>query len=92
MMGRGRKFLLYKDVKQYFENERCKLISIIYKNNKEPLEYIALCGHKNIMNLKHFKSGRGRKCKNCSHKNNLTREENVKKFTSNKTEKIGQDI
>ena len=61
--------LKYEDVKKYFEDNGCKLLSKEYKSNKQKLRYITKCGHEresrfyNIKRLKQFL------CKKCTPNN-----------------------
>ena len=58
--------LLYEDVKQYFEDNGCILLSKEYKNNRTPLDYICVCGHKAKTTFGNFQ--RGQRCYECGHK------------------------
>lgn len=57
----------YQYVYDYFEKERCYLITKEYRSaNDQKLEYIAQCGHTNYMTFTKFKEGGGRVCGKCS--------------------------
>jgi hypothetical protein len=53
----------YEDVKKYFANQGCKLLSKDYKNNKTPLEYVCICGRKSTVRFDNFKTGA--RCRDC---------------------------
>ena len=76
--------LLYKDVKKYFEDHDCELVSKEYKNNSTILDYICNCGDPAKITFACFK--RGSRCRKCGIKkrtgpnskkwnHNLTKEE-----------------
>ena len=69
----------YKQVQDIFTQQKCILISEKYENQLGKLEYTASCGHKNIVMLKEFINGIGRKCRNCALEI-PTYEDVVKKF------------
>lgn len=48
-----------------FSRRNCKLISTQYINTREPLDYIATCGHAHRISLSNFKAGKGDLCKAC---------------------------
>jgi len=52
------------EVKEIFEKEDCKLLSVKY-NHDISLLYIAQCGHENTIRLDKFLTGQGRKCNKC---------------------------
>lgn len=57
------------EVKQYFKDNNCTLLTEEYKNDRQKLNYIAQCGHENIIDFTHFKDrGQGRKCRECKQK------------------------
>lgn len=39
------KKIKYEDVKKYFDDNGCVLLSKEYKNNKTPLKFIGECSH-----------------------------------------------
>ena len=47
----------YDEVKTYFQDNNCELISIEYKNNKNLLEYLCECKNKAKISFKAFQSG-----------------------------------
>ncbi|MBM7598096.1 5-methylcytosine-specific restriction endonuclease McrA [Virgibacillus halotolerans] len=53
----------YEDVKQYFEDNGCTLLSPTYKNNREKLDYICECGNVSKISFGKFKEGK--RCKEC---------------------------
>ena len=55
----------YLEIASLFSKEGCRLISKTYKNEKEPLLYVATCGHKRKICFVNFKKGRGRSCRSC---------------------------
>ena len=56
----------YKQVQDIFIQHKCVLISEEYQNQLGKLEYVASCGHKNVVVLKEFINGIGQKCRNCA--------------------------
>jgi hypothetical protein len=56
----------YEQVQQIFEQKGCSLQTTTYVNQLDKLNYIATCGHNNIITLKMFLRGNGIKCKNCA--------------------------
>lgn len=56
----------YEDVKRYFEENGCILLSKEYINNKQKLDYICSCGNKSKISFDSFK--RGSRCRKCSSK------------------------
>ena len=55
-----------EQVKNIFEQNKCSLKTETYENQLDKLNYIASCGHNNIISFKLFIKGNGRKCKNCA--------------------------
>jgi hypothetical protein len=55
-----------KQVQDTFLQKNCTLISEKYENQLGKLEYIASCGHNNLIIFKEFVNGVGIKCKNCA--------------------------
>ena len=54
----GRKKLLYKEVKQYFEDRDCELYETEYINNKTLMKYRCSCGNKKCkIRFADFKKG-----------------------------------
>ena len=60
------KKISYNEVKQFFIDNNCQLISNEYKSNKQKLTYICQCGHERISNFSHIKSYNLFLCKSCS--------------------------
>jgi len=58
--------LSYKYVKEYFESQKCKLLSKEYINSSELLDYVCICGNFASISFEHFK--RGQRCMKCSGK------------------------
>jgi hypothetical protein len=56
----------YKQVQDIFSQKSCFLLSTIYKNQLEKLEYTASCGHNNNISVKEILNGHGIKCRNCA--------------------------
>ena len=54
----------FKEVKQYFEDYGCKLLSIEYVNYNIVLDYICNCGNKSKICFANFKNGK--RCAKCS--------------------------
>ena len=54
------------DVRSFFENEGCVLLSNTPVNSFTMLTYIARCGHENTIDYNHFYQGGGRVCAECS--------------------------
>ena len=55
-----------EQVKNIFEQNKCSVKTETYENQLDKLNYIASCGHNNIISFKLFIKGNGRKCKNCA--------------------------
>lgn len=53
-------------IRQYFEQAGCKVLSGSAYRTTDKVEYIALCGHINRMDYRHFRLGGGRLCAKCS--------------------------
>ncbi len=53
-------------VQQVFEAAGCKWLDDEYITTKHPTNYIASCGHKEIIPLGNFLNGMGRLCKECA--------------------------
>jgi len=53
-------------VQEKFTEKNCVLLSDKYINQKEKLEYIAACGHNNIIIFKDFLNNSGTKCRSCT--------------------------
>jgi hypothetical protein len=56
----------YQQVQDIFSQRNCVLISKIYTNQLDKLEYTASCGHINHNCVKEILIGRGIKCRNCA--------------------------
>ena len=70
--------LIYKDVKQYFEDRDCELYETKYINSKTPMRYRCDCGNKECkISFSDFK--RGGRCIKCSGKEKFIYKE-VKKY------------
>lgn len=54
----------FKEVKEYFEEQGCKLLEEEYFHNKHPMKYRCACGNTSIIKFIHFKN-RGQRCKQC---------------------------
>lgn len=63
-MVRGRR-ISYSDVKKYFENNGCILLSDVYKNINTKLDYIGICGHKDSITFNSFRSRKKFLCNKC---------------------------
>lgn len=63
----------YDYVKKYFEDNNCKLLSKVYLNSEESLEYICKCGRSSFISFCEFV--RGARCRNC-YKDRITGENN----------------
>jgi hypothetical protein len=55
-----------EQVTSIFEENKCILLDTEYSNQLGLLNYVASCGHSNIVSLKMFLNGNGRKCKSCA--------------------------
>ena len=55
-----------EEVREYFKEHDCKLLSKVYKNNRTKLDYICSCGNKAQIMFDSFKQGR--RCKKCGYK------------------------
>lgn len=56
----------YQQVQHIFSQKSCFLLTTIYKNQLEKLEYTASCGHNNNISVKEILKGHGIKCRNCA--------------------------
>jgi len=56
----------YTQVLDFFAQHNCVLKSETYENQLGKLEYIASCGHQNVISFKEFLTGIGKKCRNCA--------------------------
>jgi len=56
----------YQQVQDIFSQRSCLLLSTIYKNQLDKMEYTASCGHNNHISLKEILIGHGIKCRNCA--------------------------
>ena len=73
------KKLTLDEVKLYFENNQCKLISENYTTSKGPIEFMCKCGHTRKSTLTAIKTWKQFNCKDCTSNiltgnNNYTRE------------------
>ncbi len=59
----------YEYVKNYFEDQSCKLLSKEYKNNRTKLDYMCSCANKSSITFDSFKAGH--RCKICGRKKNI---------------------
>jgi hypothetical protein len=59
-------------VRNYFEEQNCKLLSTEYKNSKTVIDYICKCGQQSKTIFERFKSGA--RCRKCCGKEKLTYE------------------
>jgi hypothetical protein len=53
----------YEEVKEYFSNENCRLLSTDYKNNATLLDYVCKCGKQSKISFANFR--KGVRCKEC---------------------------
>ena len=61
----GKRKLLHKDVKQYFEDRNCELFEIEYINSSTKMRYRCACGNKECkISFNNFK--KGHRCKKCA--------------------------
>jgi hypothetical protein len=60
----GKEKLTYEYVKQYFEDNNCKLLEEKYINNNTKMKYKCKCKNKSEITFRHFKDGK--RCKKCS--------------------------
>lgn len=60
------KKLTLDEVKLYFENNQCKLISENYTTNKGPIEFMCKCGHTRKSTLTAVKTWKQFNCKDCT--------------------------
>ncbi len=59
----GNQKFSFEEVKKYFEQKKCKLLSENYSNSQELLKYICDCGREAKINFAEFR--RGRRCIDC---------------------------
>lgn len=52
-----------EDLKEVFTKQKCELLTTEYKNNKQKLEYICICGNKSKIVLSDFNAGK--RCMKC---------------------------
>jgi hypothetical protein len=70
----GRKKIFFEEANKLFETYNCKLLyseeeyKCCYINSNTKLNYIASCGHENIIQLRIFKNGTGKICPSCVYK------------------------
>ncbi len=57
-----------EQVRTIFESKKCVLLDTEYINQLQHLDYIAMCGHPNKVQLKTFLGGNCIKCKGCAYK------------------------
>ena len=76
--------LKYEDVKLFFEENKCVLLSKKYKNSKENLKYKAQCGHIRISRLDRIKIFKRFRCETCSSKTSSSKTSS-RKTSSSKT-------
>lgn len=55
-----------EQVNNIFSSNNCKLLDNTYTNQLTKLNYIATCGHENIIDFKMFLMGNGIKCRSCA--------------------------
>ena len=60
------KGLTYEQVKEYFKDQGCTLLSTEYINNKSELNYMASCGHEEKKRFDNFKRAKYKYCTKCS--------------------------
>lgn len=82
-------------IKEAFEQRNCILLTTIYVNTKQKLDYIAECGHKHSTSLDNFKAGKGSLCKKCRYDfigdgRRFTHEEVTLLFAENGCELVSQ--
>ena len=70
--------LMFKDVKQYFEDHDCELYEIEYKNCNTKMRYRCKCGNKECK-ITFYNFKRGQRCRKCSGYEKYTYEE-VKQY------------
>jgi len=63
--GDKKKAFSFDDVKKYFEQEKCILISTEYKNCIASLQYYCSCGNKEICKTNFNRFKEGHRCKRC---------------------------
>lgn len=56
----------FEEVENFFKRKNCQLLTKTYTNQLQKLDYLASCGHPNIMSLKLFLKTNQAKCKNCA--------------------------
>lgn len=63
----GRKKKIIEEIRKYFKEHGCELLSTRYESNSQPLKYICSCGNISNVSWAHFKHGQ--RCKECWIKN-----------------------
>ena len=68
-LSNGRRKSLGQDkIRKAFEDEGCRVLSSDFYKQRDPVRYIARCGHENVMDYAHFvQQGLGRMCNRCTH-------------------------
>jgi hypothetical protein len=72
-----------EEVRQYIEDNNCKLISDVYVNDKEKIDIQFECGHIKPMSFDCFK--RGHRCQDCA---KLNKKDDPKKYSMEKILKL----
>lgn len=75
----------YEEVKKYFEDKGCKLLSTEYKNANTPLDFVCRCGNTSKIRLSVLQ--RGAFCKKCGHK----RMEEKRRFSYEEAKKVFEE-
>ena len=58
--------LLFKDVKQYFEDRNCKLYETEYINSSTKMRYECDCGNEEVSYISFNNFQQGKRCKKCA--------------------------
>jgi len=73
---------IYKEVYNYFKEQHCVLLEVIYKNALASMKYKCKCGNISKINFNNFQNGK--RCKKCGIKNRSG--ENNCNYNPNKTD------
>lgn len=86
----GKEAFTYQEVRAYFREHGCELMSDTYVNSGTPLEFRCTCGTRGSIRFSHFK--KGHRCQNCKQRKlseaNSTPESDLCEFCESKNCKL----